>query len=173
MIGFGHTSTGILIGVGATRVLPENTSSPIQILIVILLGIVSHYLADFIPHGHYVIDPKKPSRKSLIIFALDTFGTAVILLGIALYKYGLALNFWLIFFAILGAQLPDIWQGIKALVTIKNNAFVRFETHMHNNIAHWHNPPHSPIPGGGRPWAWTDAWQICILLIALLCLLYY
>lgn len=167
MIGFGHTSTGVLIGIGAIQFLPEKISTPTQIFIVFLLGVISHYITDFIPHGHYAIDPEKLTKKSLALFTLDTLGVAMFFLLIALYKYGLTSSFWLIAFAITGAQLPDVWQGINKLTRIKQNTITSFESYLHSKIAHWHNPPNTPIPGGGRPWSQADIWQISIFMFAL------
>lgn len=170
MIAIGHTSVGVIIATSIIAVSGSNPLGPAAFVLAIVLGIVFHYLADLVPHGHYYINTKDLQKSQLIIFFLDLFGGAALFLLLALWKFGMSEYFWLILVAIAASQLTDVVEGLAAFKLIPKTKAVRKHSAFHL-LVHWHNEPGSRNPGFGRPIRWSDLWQFLAFCLAFLALL--
>ncbi len=77
MVAFGHTAIGV--GVGMVTFHLVGDANPVLGSVTALGGgIVSHYLADLVPHGHFFEDPDNYKRYALPIIVFDLgLGTAL------------------------------------------------------------------------------------------------
>ena len=166
MIAFGHSSFGVVAGSIVIVTFAKTGVEPgLLLTIAFLFGIITHYLGDFIPHGHYKFGAKHISFKSLSLFVLDFFGVILFLLTLAYLQIGLGLELLVLCAAIAGAQLPDIWEAAIDLKLIPNSSFAKAHRHFHYDILHWHNEPkHSR---NGRPMRVSDIWQVGVFLISI------
>ncbi|MBI3291077.1 hypothetical protein HYZ76_02225 [Candidatus Falkowbacteria bacterium] len=103
-----HSTVGVIIG--------QTTGN---IWLAFLIGFVSHFLLDIIPHGdENLIEEKnkfKPSETSTIIKLGIADGTVMIFFLLALYLGGLITTPLAVLFAVFGTILPDFIQGIYIL----------------------------------------------------------
>lgn len=175
MLAFGHTSSGVLVGLGLITI-EQNAATAIPVgwllLVALLLGIAVHYLGDFIPHGHYDFVAKHPSKKAWIFLGLDFAAVGLLFALIALHKFGFGIDFWVIFSAVLGAQLPDIFEGLVDRKIVPTNRWTKLHRYWHFKILHWHTrTAKRHLPSGARALAWTDIWQVAVFALALILLL--
>ena len=60
MIAFGHTAVGAAIGYYSFTYF--GSGQPVEALLVAgTVGVISHYITDIIPHGHFFVTPKNNS----------------------------------------------------------------------------------------------------------------
>ena len=85
-------------------------------LLAILVGFLSHFVLDVVPHWEYKIKPLQedplsrealPAYRKIVIDGLS--GVAV---PLALFVLWQDADFWLVFSGIIGAMLPDALQGV-------------------------------------------------------------
>lgn len=166
MIAFGHSSFGVIAGAVVIATLGQaGVSTWLLLIVAFLFGIITHYIGDFIPHGHYKFGAKHISIKSLTIFSLDFFGAILFLLSLTYIQVGFGLELLIFGAAIAGAQLPDIWEAAVDLEFVPNSTFAQSHRHFHYDILHWHNEPkHSRT---GRPIRLSDLWQVGVFLISI------
>jgi len=170
MIAFGHSSVGTLVGIGTYYWLPDAWPLIPRLLIAFILGIISHYAADAVPHGHYNFDPKHLTRQAVSVFIIDFFGAIMILSLLALLKFGISDGFWFVLAGIAGAQAPDIAEGFVDLGYIKSSNVVIKHRRFHFEKTHRKTPEHVALPSGARMWTWTDIWQVLVFAIAVVTL---
>lgn len=186
MIASGHNSVAAILATGAMYYTNYHASSeydPALWFTLVILGLISHYLADAIPHGHY----KKPESalKTYVTkpkaerthIPLSTFFIGLVDMLVSLLIF--VVLFWLLFgagsliilfFAFIGAQLPDLVMLIHDSGIAPNNPLVKLEQSLHAGPVHWHDSE-SDLP---RPWGITDIWQIGVFILAIiLCVQYY
>ena len=167
MIAFGHSSTGVIVGVGAVSLAQSGASLAWLLPATLVVGIISHYLCDAIPHGHYHMSFTNASRKQLAIFLLDLFGVVVLFGGIALHKFGLGAGLWLIAAGVLGAQLPDMYEAFVDMGALPKNRFSEAHRHWHWDILHWHSHRGPRLTKDVRALGWWDLWQVAVFGLAL------
>jgi len=169
MIAFGHSSTGVIVGVGAVAVAQSGASPSLVWLLpaTVAIGVASHYLCDAIPHGHYHFSSTHPTTKQLALFALDFFGVVILFGVIALHKFGLGAGLWLIAAGVLGAQLPDIYEAFVDLRILPTNKFSEAHRHWHWAILHWHHLRGPRLTKDTRALGWWDIWQVGVFGLAL------
>lgn len=174
MIAVGHTSTGVLIGLASTTLLPVELSLWQQVLLTGAVGIVSHYAMDLVPHGHYEFDGKNPDRSSIITLAIDLGLPILVVAAVLLIKFGVGPTSWLVAAGIAGAQLPDVFDGLLMSGRIPRWRWAVAEKHFHLRT-HWHNPIDTAraTPQGGRRLGASDIWQAATVVLALVLLLSY
>ncbi len=175
MLAFGHTSSGVLVGLGLITI-EQSSPSVIPVgfllLIAVLLGVLVHYLGDFIPHGHYDFAAKHPTKQAWFFLALDFAAIGLLFTLIILQKFGFGFEFWIIFAAVLGAQLPDIFEGLVDRKIIPTNHWTKLHRHWHFKILHWHTrTAKRHLPSGARALQWTDVWQVAVFALALVLLI--
>jgi hypothetical protein len=134
----GHTAAGALIG----QQVAENP------LLGFILGFVSHFLLDLIPHGdrHHVVDYfgqksmlKKIYNAILVDSVVSVILVAVLMSYTTLNRIGMA---W----AIIGSVLPDFLVGLNELAKDSRiKWFSKFHFKIHNALIHKIHV--KPLPG--------------------------
>lgn len=170
MIAIGHSSAGVLIGVAIIAVASAVMPTWLLAVIALTIGVAMHYACDFIPHGHYYIDDKNPTPRSLATLGFDFIGGVALLFGLAWIKFGASSELLIVTVAITGALLPDMFESLIKLKIIPKAKVVKREMVFHGAM-HWHDEPTSPLPHGARPLRWTDVWQLAVFLSAVYVLL--
>lgn len=159
MVAFGHTAVGTIIGVTAYSFLnPGDLAS--GLIAAGAFGVVSHYITDFIPHGHFVgPDQLKKYLTPIIIF--DVLLPIFLILGALYLKEGFSPKFFYIMFGIGGAQLPDVLDGLIFVNVIKTKGLLKMENKFHQAL-HWHGTGSRSLLLGIR-----DIWQAAMIVFAL------
>lgn len=164
MIAFGHTAIGTAVGLYTTTL----TQDPISgCLTAFGIGIISHYIADFIPHGHlFGINTKNYKSRIVQAIILDLLLSLIIFVGIAFWRFEFNYQFWFILFGITGSQLPDVLDGLIYLKFFPKKGFFKVENDFHQ-LLHWHGRGEK-----GLKWAFLrrDFWQVGIVLAVLVSL---
>lgn len=160
MVAFGHTAVGAIIGYYAYQTLtPGNPYA--GLIITGTVGVVSHYIMDTIPHGHYF---KHSEYKSKIIptIILDLALPILLYLACAYYFSNSNILFTLfILFGIGGSQLPDILDGLIYTGFIKKNGLLKMENNIHTST-HWHGKFDNVLL-----FSFWDIWQIGFFFLGL------
>ena len=123
-----HTSVALLI---STKI--------INPFLGFILGFISHFLIDIIPHGDEELDQKIISlnRKEKFIFLtliglVDLFFSLILVYFFIKYS---TTNNNVIYFTVLGSWLPDIlWLSIDFFNVKFLGFFIKFHTYMHTLI---------------------------------------
>jgi hypothetical protein len=171
MIAIGHSSTGVLVGVAAVAVAGPAVPWWLVAAIALVVAVVLHYACDFIPHGHYYINSRHLTARSLATLGFDFIGGVVLFLALAWHKFGLSGELLVITAAMFGALVPDMFESLIKLKIIPKSSVVKREMAFHGAM-HWHDEPTSPLPHGARPLCWTDVWQLAVFVLAICALLW-
>lgn len=166
MIALGHTSTGVIIGLGvaaATPAIPFWLSAGLAFI----FGVASHYAFDWLPHGHYHMRFKNIGLGMFLTGLLDFLGVILLMLGLSWVSFGIGPTFWLVAIGILGAQAPDLWEIAGQLGLVPQWRWVRAHRHFHHKILHWHSHPVAPHVRFARPLYKSDVWQLAFAFIAI------
>ncbi len=165
MVAFGHTAVGTAVGL-ATFYTFGHSDPVLGLLAAGTFGIVSHYVCDFIPHGHFF---HHNDFKKKIIWAIvfDLFLSVVLFSFLAYLNYGLSVKFWYILFGIGGAQLPDVLDGFYYIGWIPKKGFLKIENDFHQST-HWHAIYKNGKLVTGLPIGRRDVWQVTSVVVALL-----
>jgi hypothetical protein len=115
-----------------------------------VIGLISHYLLDMIPHYDHNVEPlqskdKAGIRKTLALIALD--GLASVIVPFLLFAPADTAQLFILSAAIIGSILPDFLQGLT--LVFRKNRFFR----AHQNFQEWihtkiriNHIPHIAIP---------------------------
>ncbi len=162
MIASGHNAIGTTVGL----VVATYTNDPIPaFLAAVSFGLVFHYLADFVPHGH-IISNKEFGNLPPLLF-LDLFGSFLIFYSFTLLKFGFSHTSLIVLIAIGASLLPDVVEGLLYFKKIPKIGIIRWENSMHQYLFHWHGHHEKALM-----WAITrDSWQISIVILSLLFLI--
>lgn len=164
MIALGHTSVGVIVGVTAYKFLGQGNLAT-GLIIAGSAGMISHYLMDAIPHGHFfMVKNYKKSILPIIIFDLSL--PIIFFLWTIYSNNGFGVKFLYVLFAIGGAQLPDVIAGLIYIKIIKDKGLLSIEDNLHNAL-HWRGKNSQVLLLG-----WLDIWQILVILIALLLVIF-
>lgn len=158
MVAVGHTGVGVIVGVTAYHFLGQGDLAT-GLVITGAVGVASHYLGDFIPHGHFV-KPDKLKSVLLPIIIFDLFLPVILFLGLTYLKNGFDKKLLYVLFGIGGAQLPDVLDGLVFTGKIKNRGLIKQEHNFHQGL-HWHRTGAKTLLLGFR-----DLWQILMIAIA-------
>jgi hypothetical protein len=156
MVSFGHTAVGVIVGVTTFQYLGQADLAT-GLIIAGSAGVISHYIADFIPHGHFNM-PKGYKKDILKIIVFDLFLSIILFLGITYLKQGFSRHFWYILFGIGGSQLPDVIDGLIYTNLLKAKGILKAENNLHEAV-HWHGVLHL-----GK----KDIWQVLVVITALI-----
>jgi hypothetical protein len=160
MIAFGHTALGVMVGVSVANFYSGN--SPIEGLAVASgAAIVSHYLADAIPHGHF-FKGNEYKKKILGVIIFDVFLSIALFTGLAYFKYGMSIELLYILIGIGASQLPDVLDGLIFMGIIPNKGLFKIEHEFQQGL-HWHGQGNKTLLIGKR-----DIWQAAVVILALL-----
>lgn len=164
MVAFGHTAVGALVGVGMYQAL-GHTQPELGLILAGGGGIISHYVADFVPHGHFF---KHPDFKKYIVIDIifDLFLSIVFYLGLTFMTSGLGWKFWYVLFGIGGSQFPDFIGGLYELKILPHKGLLKIEHDFHEGT-HWHGIFKNGKLIDGQPLKLYDVWQLSMVLIAL------
>lgn len=166
MIAAGHSSIGIIVAVVVERLTP---SWPLwlQVFTVFTIALASHYIVDFIPHGHYHRDLSRPQWWEKIAVGMDLVGFALLALLISFARTGLGSQTILIVSGIAGGQFTDVWDWvIVARGWVPLRGWVAQHRRLHE-LLHWHNVRDERGQEKARPIGWWDAWQLMAIFMAL------
>lgn len=158
MVSFGHTGVGIIVAVTAQHYLGQGDLVT-GLLITGTVGVISHYITDCIPHGHFTM-PKnyKKGIRNIIIF--DLFLSVLLFLGAIYLKEGFSQKLLYALFGIGGSQLPDVLDGLIYTGFLKAKGLLKTENKFHEST-HWHGKEDKTLLLGKK-----DLWQLAIVLIA-------
>lgn len=159
MVAFGHTAVGVIVGAGVFQFLGHGDLAS-GLIITGTAGVISHYITDFIPHGHFV-ESDKVKKYLLPIIIFDLSLPILLLLGWFYLKNGFNQQLFYIMFGIGGAQLPDVLDGLIYTNFIKAKGFIKLENDFHQGL-HWHGKGSKTLLLGIR-----DLWQILLILTAM------
>lgn len=166
MVSFGHSSGGVIIAIAVARSLPQ-LGVGTQLALIIILAVLSHYLLDYIPHGHYKFEFPRASRNSWALLLIDGVGGALLVLSAITWRYGTGQMLLLAATGLAAANLPDVFTAAVKMGFIPQWLWVKAHQKLHLGTIHWHSPhPSHPLPWGAR-----DIWQVglacvCLVLIA-------
>jgi hypothetical protein len=160
MVAFGHTALGVMVGASVASFYAG--ASPIEGLAVASgAAIVSHYLADSIPHGHF-FKGNEYKKKILGVIIFDLFLSIILFTGLAYLKFGISLELLYILFGIGASQLPDVLDGLIFIGVIPNKGLFKLEHEFQQGL-HWHGQGNKTLLWGRR-----DIWQVAVVILALL-----
>lgn len=159
MIAAGHTAVGVIVGVATYQILGQGDLAT-GLIVGGAAGVISHYLTDFIPHGHFV-KPDKLKKVLLPIIIFDLLLPIFFLLGFTYLKSGFNERLLYIMFGIGGAQLPDVLDGLIFINILKDKGLIKIENNFHQGL-HWHGRDAAALLLGLR-----DIWQVLTVMIAI------
>jgi hypothetical protein len=164
MVSFGHTAIGVIVGTSTYHFLGDGNLIT-GLLVTGAVGVLSHYIADSIPHGHFPMPGG--FRKGVIpIIIFDLFLSIVLFLSIIFLKKGFGDQFLYILFGIGGSQLPDVLDGLIYARFLKSGGLLAVE-HGFHLLSHWHDKSGKPLPITLK-----DVWQVFVVLAALAGIIY-
>lgn len=159
MIAFGHTAVGAMVGLAGYHLL-GNGNPIVGVGITGAAGIVSHYIFDVIPHGHFFREGNyKEKIKYVIVF---DFGLSLLIFtGLAYIQQDISLKLLYFLAGLSGSQLPDILDGLIYSEILPNEGFFKVENKFHQ-ATHWHGVKEKALLIS----KW-DLWQVITVLLAL------
>jgi hypothetical protein len=101
-----------------------------------ILGVVSHFIFDIIPHGDEKLDEHITDKKEKFKYVVRIAFVDMTLAAILVYffvSHGPVVDPYVLYPAVLGTWLPDIaWIGIEYLKLTKLYWYVHFHGKVHN-----------------------------------------
>lgn len=159
MVAFGHSAVGVSIGVLTYEVL-KNQNPVIGLVAAGSLGVISHYICDFIPHGHFVKFGELKKKLYSIIF-FDLILSITLFLGAEILAQGLSFRLLYILFGMGGALFPDAIDALINIGKLPYKSVLKFEYDL-QQTAHWHGAKEKGLPIG----IW-DIWQLGVVVFSL------
>ncbi len=158
MVAFGHTAVGVIVG--ATVASHLTGISPVESLAITTgAGLLSHYIADLIPHGHFFKE-NEYKKKIIGVLIFDLFFSLVLFTFLSFLKYGITLNFLHILFGIGASQFPDVLDGLMYIGILPKKGPLKIEYAIHRAV-HWHGTGKTT-----RQIGISDVWQLAVVLYA-------
>jgi hypothetical protein len=161
MIAFGHTAVGAGVGVLAFSQLGSTLDPIAGLSLTTSIGVVSHYLTDSIPHGHFFKGISFSKKRIIPVIVFDLLISLLLFWELAYLNSGFSLKFLYIFAGILGAQLPDIVDGLIYIKVLPNKSILKKENDFHQFV-HWHGREDETLIVGAR-----DIWQVAVVLLGI------
>lgn len=164
MVAFGHTAVGAIVGYYAYQMLIPG--DPISgLLITGTAGVISHYIMDTVPHGHF-FRGSEYKKKIMPVIIFDLAVSVILYTLTAYYFSGNNLIFTLfILFGIGGSQLPDILDGLIYTGRLPRKGVLKWENSFHT-ATHWHGKHDKVLLLS----IW-DFWQVAVFFLGLYLLL--
>ena len=167
MIAVGHTSVGVVTALLINQAVPATTTFWLRLCLVALVAFVSHYVTDFIPHGHYSakIDPRRWWTNWPLM--IDLVSAAAIFVGIGFLRFGLDQQLILMIVGIAAAQLTDVWDWYivsRGWVPLRGAVLKHRKFH---ELIHWHSTTDAHGKRHGLPLSPIDIWQVLAAATAL------
>lgn len=156
MVAFGHTAIGATVGVLAYNSLGSN--DPLTGIVVVgTAGFISHFIADFIPHGH-LVNARYLKQKLGLILIGDVFLSIFLFLTTSYFIDGFSLRFFYIFIGIGASLFPDVLDVLMNIGKLPRKGILAFE-HDIQDLAHWHG-----VGVKGLPLGWYDIIQFSAVI---------
>lgn len=161
MVILGHAGVGAMSGIAVHQAFHQQVPFTWVLVIALIIGVLSHYVTDWIPHGHYHINLGYPGTVANIAILVDFAGSVLLMLVLTWLAVGFSLMWWVVAATVFGAILPDVAEVLQDYKIITRWRWLRIHTSFHQGFLHWHN-------SGGRPLPWrlVDIWQIAIAFVA-------
>lgn len=156
MVSFGHTAVGSLVGLAAYHYFGDQNTT-LGLTTTATAGIISHYLTDLIPHGHF-FRHQQFKRKVIYVIIYDLFVSIILFLFVSYSQFGLRKPFFYILVGIGSSQLPDVLDGLIYSGLISPKGVIKVENDFHK-LVHWHGSLEKSLLWGKR-----DIWQIMVAL---------
>lgn len=166
MVAFGHTAIGTIIGVASYQTLGKGDIA-LGLIATGFLGVLSHYLMDLLPHGHFFRDPEKYEKLIIWVILFDLALPVLFLLGSAHFLGKSGTEILYILFGIGGAQLPDVLDGLRRIQLLPEFKILRVENNFHMST-HWHGKEEKALL-----FSFYDIWQVSVFVLAVLVLINY
>lgn len=158
MVAFGHTAVGVIVGVTVHNFLGQYPEA-FGLAATGAMGVVSHYLMDAIPHGHFFASSTyKKVIVPIIIF--DLLLSIALFLGAFYLKNGFDERLMYVLFGIGGSHLPDVIGGLVYTRIIKPQGLLKIENNLHEGIHK--TTKESTLHALGL----KDLWQLSVILFA-------
>lgn len=166
MVAFGHTAIGTITGLVAIHLTDTyHLNLPTGLILAGTLGVISHYVADFIPHGHF-FKHRDYGKKVKYAIIFDLLLSILLFTSLSYLKFGLSAETFYILFGIGGAQLPDIIDGLYYTKRLKLNPLLQLEVNFHQ-ATHWHGKLDKSLMISK-----LDIWQFLTVILAVIAILY-
>lgn len=161
MVAFGHSAVGTIVGIGTYHLIAEHSDLALGLIAAGFAGVVSHYLMDLMPHGHFFRGEANFKKYINLVIIFDLFLPILLILSLAHFFNKSALEILYILFAIGGAQLPDILMGLEKQNLLYKTKIFQLESRFHMST-HWHGI-------GERALLFNkgDIWQFLAFILAL------
>lgn len=159
MVAFGHTAVGALVGIYGYQTFSQGNLIT-GLTLTGALGVISHYVMDFIPHGHFFKGTTNFKKYIIWVILFDLLLPIVFLLTLAQYFQKGGIQTLYILFGIGGAQLPDIIDSLIYLKFLPKINLLELENKFHQGT-HWHGTKEKTLL-----FSFYDVWQIAVFLIA-------
>lgn len=160
MIAFGHTAIGAAIGLTSYNLL-QGSDIAVGLVVTGSVGVISHYIADFIPHGHF-FGPSGYKTKILPVIIFDVLLSVILFLGTTHFLGASPEKLLYILFGIGGSQLPDILDGLIYIDLLPKKGIFKIENNFHR-LTHWHG-----MDENARLLGPTDIWQATVVTLSLI-----
>lgn len=164
MVAFGHTAVGTIVGVASYKLLGQSDIA-LGLIGAGSGGIISHYLMDLMPHGHFFRGDRDFNKYINWVIMFDVLIPILFLLILSHFLNKSPIGILYILFAIGGAQLPDIIMGLRRLNLLPDIKIIRTEYNFHVST-HWHGKFDKALLFSVK-----DIWQVLMFLLAILILI--
>lgn len=155
---------GVIVGAAAYQVLGQGDIA-IGLIAAGMMGVVSHYLMDLLPHGHFFREDEDFKKFINLVIIFDLLIPAIFFLGLAHFLGKSPIEILYIVFGIGGAQLPDVMSGLRSIDLLPKAGILNWEYNFHMST-HWHGRGRKALLFNLR-----DIWQILMFLLAVLVLI--
>jgi hypothetical protein len=166
MVAFGHTAIGVIVGIAAYQALRQGDIA-LGLIATGFLGIISHYLMDLVPHGHFFRGEGKFEKLIIWIILFDLLLPILFLLSVAHFLSKNPIEILYILFGIGGAQLPDVVDSLMRLKFLPTQGILKLEKGFHQ-ATHWHGTKEKTLL-----FSFYDIWQVSFFALAVLLLIFY
>jgi len=146
MIASSHLSTGAAIGAFIFRFLPKLHWS-LSLPIALILGILSHFLLDIIPHSEAVLYGNKIGLGFWLTFFLELVITFCLIYFLGFSKSTDSFSNLIIVIAMIGAAIPDLPAIFNSIFKV-NWSWLNSLNKI-NTFFHYHGGSNLFLGGGG------------------------
>lgn len=164
MVAFGHTAIGVIVGAASYQVLAKSDIA-LGLILTGIFGVVSHYLMDLVPHGHYFTGMKSYDKLIIWVIIFDLLLPIIFILTLAHFLNKSGTEILYLVFGIGGAQLPDVLDGLKRIRLLPKINLLEAENKFHAST-HWHGKEEQALK-----FSYLDVWQVTVLFLSLFILI--
>lgn len=168
MVILGHASVGAISGIAVHQAFHQQAPFMWVLLIALVIGVLSHYVTDWIPHGHFHINLGYPSTIANAAILVDFIGSVLLMLVLTWLAAGFAMVWSVVAVTVFGAVLPDVVEVLQNHKILPRWRWLKAHTRFHIKYLHWHNANGRPLP-----WRWIDVWQVAVAAIAVFVIFNY